>query len=56
MGAPEDVKVAVVGHYGTFNLGDEAIIASVLGSLRALSPEAELVGFSMNPADTRSRH
>ena len=52
----ETVRVAVVGHYGTFNLGDEAIVAAMLESLRTHCPAIEFVAFSSNPSDTRSRH
>ncbi|HEX8757699.1 MAG TPA: polysaccharide pyruvyl transferase family protein [Steroidobacteraceae bacterium] len=37
------------------NLGDEAILEGVLGSLRA-SVEADVTVFSLNPADTLTRH
>lgn len=48
--------IAVLGHYGAANLGDEAIIAATLRELRARLPERELIGISMHPRDTASRH
>lgn len=50
------LRVGILGHYGTRNLGDEAIIESVLGALLELSDGIEPVGISMNPADTAERH
>jgi polysaccharide pyruvyl transferase WcaK-like protein len=49
-------RIGVFGHVGQGNLGDEAIIAAVLQALRQRYPEAELVGFTMNPEDTQARH
>jgi polysaccharide pyruvyl transferase WcaK-like protein len=57
MDRPHSIKrIGVFGHVGQGNLGDEAIIAAVLQTLRQRYPEAEFVGFSMNPEDTRARH
>lgn len=49
-------RIAVFGHYGNQNLGDEAIIEAVLKNLRHHLPNAELSCFSINPADSASRH
>lgn len=49
-------KVGVFGHYGTDNLGDEAIIAAVLQNIRKHVIDPEIVGFSMRPNDTMVRH
>lgn len=49
-------RIAVFGHYGNQNLGDEAIIEAMLRNLRHYIPDAELYCFSINPADSRSRH
>lgn len=49
-------KIAVFGHYGNSNLGDEAIIEAALKNLRRLLPDAELECFSINPFDSRDRH
>lgn len=45
--------IGIAGSYGGLNLGDEAILGSIVDSLRR---EARLVVFSRNPADTRIRH
>lgn len=52
----ETVKVGLFGHYGTKNLGDEAIIAAAIQNLRQRIPNIELKGFSINPVDTQERH
>lgn len=49
-------KIAVFGHYGNSNLGDEAIIEAALKNLRRLRPDAELECFSINPGDSQARH
>lgn len=48
--------VGIIGSYGGLNLGDEAILASVVDQLRALEPEIEIVVFSRNAEHTRMRH
>ncbi|HEU4624335.1 MAG TPA: polysaccharide pyruvyl transferase family protein [Steroidobacteraceae bacterium] len=53
MGAP--VRIGISGSYGGMNLGDEAILESILQQLRA-SISAEVTVFSSNPADTLARH
>jgi polysaccharide pyruvyl transferase WcaK-like protein len=50
------VRVAFVSPSGLGNLGDAAIIESFLAGLRRRRPGAEIVGFTLNPADTRARH
>ncbi len=49
-------RIALMGHVGNGNLGDEAIIAAVIARLRARAPGVELVAFSANPQDTTTRH
>jgi polysaccharide pyruvyl transferase WcaK-like protein len=51
-----DVRVAFVSPSGLGNLGDAAIIDSLLAGIRRRRPGAEIVGFTLNPADTRVRH
>jgi len=48
--------IGVFGHYGVGNLGDEAIIASVIQALQRYLPEAELICFSLNVEDSARRH
>jgi polysaccharide pyruvyl transferase CsaB len=50
------LRIGISGSYGGMNLGDEAILEGILGRLRATLPEAEVVVFSRNPADTLARH
>ncbi|HKQ60502.1 MAG TPA: polysaccharide pyruvyl transferase family protein [Candidatus Polarisedimenticolaceae bacterium] len=48
-------RLAISGSYGGMNLGDEAILAGILGELRA-ALDVEIVVFSCNPKDTSERH
>jgi polysaccharide pyruvyl transferase CsaB len=49
-------RVGVLGSYGGFNLGDEAILASLLSDLRARRPDAEVLVFSRDPEHTAAEH
>jgi len=49
-------RIAIMGHVGVGNMGDEAITASVVAGLREHAPQAELMAFSLNPRDTAARH
>jgi polysaccharide pyruvyl transferase WcaK-like protein len=49
-------KIGLLNHMGAGNLGDDATQAAVIQQIRSRWPEAEIVLFSMNPADTCSRH
>jgi polysaccharide pyruvyl transferase CsaB len=48
-------RVGVTGSYGGLNLGDEAILQSIIVQLRASLP-VEITVFSRNPDDTLQRH
>jgi polysaccharide pyruvyl transferase WcaK-like protein len=48
--------VGVFSHGGTKNLGDEALLAAVIQNVRQRLPDAEVIGFTINPDDTRERH
>jgi len=48
-------RVGIVGSYGGLNLGDEAILHSIITQLRAEESVAITV-FSRNPEDTLARH
>lgn len=48
-------RVGIVGSYGGFNLGDEAILQSIITQLRASVPVTITV-FSRDPTDTDRRH
>jgi len=47
--------IGIVGSYGGLNLGDEAILQSMLQQIRA-SIKAKITVFSRNAEDTRRRH
>src|SRR3954470_3759260 len=49
-------KVGITGSYGGLNLGDEAILQSMLEQLRRELPHAEITVFSRNADDTKRRH
>ena len=48
--------IGLLGSYGGLNIGDEAILTSVLDSLREALPFAEVVVFSRDAAHTRAAH
>jgi polysaccharide pyruvyl transferase WcaK-like protein len=50
-----ELRIGVLGSYGGLNLGDEAILACVLNSLRQIRPTAERIVFSRQPQHTRER-
>lgn len=49
-------KIGVFSHGGTKNLGDEALLAAVIQNVRSRVPDADVIGFTINPADTQERH
>jgi polysaccharide pyruvyl transferase CsaB len=49
-------KIGITGSYGGLNLGDEAILHSMLDQLRHELPDAEITVFSRNADDTKRRH
>lgn len=51
----ERYRVGISGSYGGMNLGDEAILQSIIAQLRADLP-VEITVFTCNPEDTRHRH
>ncbi|MGV9277337.1 polysaccharide pyruvyl transferase family protein [Streptomyces griseosporeus] len=53
-GLPPDLRIGLLGSYGGFNIGDEAILTSVLSCLRSHRPHARLVVFSRDAAHTRA--
>jgi polysaccharide pyruvyl transferase CsaB len=48
-------RVGISGSYGGYNLGDEAILESIVTQLRNSLP-VEITVFSINPEDTLRRH
>lgn len=49
------VKIGISGSYGGLNLGDEAILQSIIGQIRS-SLDAEITVFTRSCEDTLSRH
>lgn len=50
------MRVAFLSPTGYGNLGDAAIIDSLIHGIRRRLPDAEIVGFTLNPHDTTARH
>jgi polysaccharide pyruvyl transferase CsaB len=48
-------KIGIVGSYGGLNLGDEAILGSIISQIRR-TQDVEIVVFSRDPEDTLARH
>jgi len=55
-GKGRGLSIGILAHVGMQNLGDEIMYAATVRYYRRRLPEARLVGFSMNPADTRARY
>ena len=49
-------KIGITGSYGGMNLGDEAILQSMIEQLRREVPGVEITVFSRNADDTKRRH
>jgi polysaccharide pyruvyl transferase CsaB len=49
-------RIGLLGSYGGLNLGDEAILTSIVTSIRAATPFAEIVVFSRDAGHTRLHH
>ncbi len=49
-------RIGVLGPFGFGNLGDAAIQRAMIQHLQKHFPDAEIYGYSMNPADTEERH
>jgi polysaccharide pyruvyl transferase CsaB len=49
-------RIGLLGSYGGLNVGDEAILTSIVSSLRTNCPFAEIVVFSRNSGHTRMHH
>jgi polysaccharide pyruvyl transferase CsaB len=49
-------KIGITGSYGGLNLGDEAILQSMLEQIREELPDAEITVFSRDAEDTKRRH
>ncbi len=49
-------KIAILGWYGAFNVGDEAILSGILVSLKSVMPNSDFVTFSLHPKLTARLH
>ena len=56
MGSEAQKRIGVFSHGGTKNLGDEALLAAVIQNVRLRLPSSQVIGFTINPQDTKSRH
>jgi polysaccharide pyruvyl transferase CsaB len=57
MPAGKDIyRVGITGSYGGLNLGDEAILQSIVAQLRKDLPQVEITVFSRDADDTKRRH
>jgi polysaccharide pyruvyl transferase CsaB len=56
MADKETLKVGITGSYGGLNLGDEAILQSMIAQLRRDVPQVEITVFSRDAEDTKRRH
>ena len=50
------LRVGITGSYGGMNLGDEAILQSIIAQLRKDVPQIEITVFSRDAEDTKKRH
>ncbi len=50
------LTIGVLGSYGGLNIGDEAILSSILRCLRELRPSARIVVFTRNPQHSQQKH
>jgi polysaccharide pyruvyl transferase WcaK-like protein len=53
---PRYRRIGIWGHFNGGNQGDEIVVRILLDNVRARQPQAEIVGFSQNPADTEARY
>lgn len=52
----EKFRIGISGSYGGMNMGDEAILESMVSQLRKSLPNLSITIFSRNPMDTIERH
>jgi polysaccharide pyruvyl transferase WcaK-like protein len=50
------MRIGLLDHMGYGNLGDAATQDVLIANIRARVPGTEIIGFSLNPDDTRKRH
>jgi polysaccharide pyruvyl transferase WcaK-like protein len=49
-------KIGLLDHMGYGNMGDAAVQEAFIANIKRRLPNAVLIGFSLNPDDTRKRH
>src|SRR5262245_3329701 len=49
-------RIGLWGHYHGGNQGDECVVRALIQNIRRRCPDAEIIGFSLNPEDARHRH
>ncbi|MGQ0547965.1 MAG: polysaccharide pyruvyl transferase family protein [Betaproteobacteria bacterium] len=54
--AAKTLRIGITGSYGGLNLGDEAVLQSIIAELRRELPGAEITVFSRDAEDTKRRH
>jgi polysaccharide pyruvyl transferase WcaK-like protein len=50
------IRVGLLEHCGTGNLGDDATVAAALRQINSRWPHASIIGLSLDPADSEKRH
>jgi len=50
------LRIAILGPFGLGNLGDAATQDAAIAGIRSVVPDADIVGISLDPADTKLRH
>ena len=50
------MRIGLLDHLGTGNLGDDATLAAVMQQIKARWPSAVMIGLSLDPSDTAARH
>ncbi|HEY7299561.1 MAG TPA: polysaccharide pyruvyl transferase family protein [Xanthobacteraceae bacterium] len=53
---PERRRIALYGHFGVGNLGNECTLQVIIDQIRRRWPDAELLCFCTNPHDVRTRY
>jgi len=50
------ISIGVFGHVGNGNQGDESVIAATIQNIKRRCPDGVVLGFTLQPRDTESRH